>query len=136
MDLDERKTIVRRCVGLWYDTARTDELRALLAPGYVHHSPNGDLDAEQLIEQLGYLGSAFSDVEYRIVHLTGEGDTIAAFVDVDMTHTGDFAGIAATGRQVSTSGGTFFCVAEGAVAEDWDAWNLLSLMRQLQAPSS
>lgn len=136
MDLDERKTIVRRCVGLWYDTARTDELRALLAPGYVHHSPNGDLDAEQLIEQLGYLGSAFSDVEYRIVHLTGEGDTIAAFVDVDMTHTGDFAGIAATGRRVSTSGGTFFRVADGAVAEDWDAWNLLSLMRQLQAPSS
>lgn len=132
MDLDERKAVVRRCVGLWYDRARTDELRALLAPGYVHHSPNGDLDADQLIEQLGYLGAAFSDVEYRIVHLTGEGDTIAVFVDVDMTHTGDFAGIAATGRRVSTSGGTFFRIRDGLIAEDWDAWNLLTLMRQLQ----
>ena len=132
MDLEERKAVARRCVGLWYDAARTDELRALLAPGYVHHSANGDLDADQLIEQLDYLGAAFSEIEYRIVHLTGEGDTIAAFVEVDMTHTGDFAGIAATGRRVSTSGGTFFRIANGAIAEDWDAWNLLSLMRQLQ----
>ena len=136
MDLDERKAVVRRCVGLWYDPARTDELRGLLAPSYVHHSPNGDLDAAQLIEQLGYLGAAFSEIEYRIVHLTGEGDTIAAFVEVDMTHTGDFAGIAPTGRRVSTSGGTFFRIQDGVIAEDWDAWNLLSLMRQLQAPGS
>ena len=133
VDLDERKAVARRCVSLWYDAARTDELRALLAPGYVHHSANGDLDADQLIEQLGYLGAAFSDVEYEIVHLVGEGETISVFVGVNMTHTGDFAGIAATGRRVSTSGATFFRIHDGVIVEDWDAWGLLSLVRQLQA---
>ena len=134
MDLEARKAIVRQCVALWYDLARADELRALLAPGYIHHSANGDLDANQLIEQLGYLAAAFSDVEYEIVHVVGEDEIVAAFVDVDMTHTDDFAGIPATGRRVSTSGATFFRIQDDAVVEDWDAWGLLSIMRQLTAP--
>ena len=135
MDLEERKEIVRRCVALWYDEAHTDDLRALLAPGYVHHSANGDLDAEQLIGQLGYLAAAFADVEYDVVHVVGEDEIVAAFVDVEMTHTGDFAGIPATGRRVSTSGATFFRIRDGVIVEDWDAWGLLSLVRQLQAPA-
>ena len=133
MDLEARKEVVRRCVALWYDLARTDELRALLAPDYVHHSANGDLDADQLIEQLAYLAAAFSDVEYEIVHIIGEDDIVAAFVDVKLTHTGDFAGIPATGRRVSTSGATFFRIQDGVIVEDWDAWSLLSIVRQLEA---
>ena len=42
----------------------------------------------------------------------------------------------ATGRRVTVSGGTFFRIAGGAIAEDWDAWNLLSLLRQLRASGS
>jgi steroid delta-isomerase-like uncharacterized protein len=135
LDLEERKEIVRRCVALWYDEARRENLRALLAPDYVHHSANGDLDAEQLIGQLAYLAAAFTDVEYEIVHVVGEEEIIAAFVHVRMTHTGDFAGIPPTGRRVSTSGATFFHVRDGLLVEDWDAWGLLSLVRQLQAPA-
>lgn len=67
--------------------------------------------------------------------MVGEDDIVAAFVDVDMTHTGDFAGIPATGRRVSTSGATFFRIQDDAVVEDWDAWGLLSIMRQLTAPA-
>jgi steroid delta-isomerase-like uncharacterized protein len=134
VDLEQRKQIVRQCVALWYDEARADDLRALLAADYVHHSANGDLDAEQLIEQLAYLASAFTNVEYEIVHVLGEDEIVAAFVEVQMTHTGDFAGIPATGRRVRTSGATFFRIRDGAIVEDWDAWGLLSLVRQLSAP--
>jgi steroid delta-isomerase-like uncharacterized protein len=136
VDLEERKEIVRRSVALWCDEARADDLRALLASDYVHHSANGDLDAEQLIEQLAYLAAAFTDVEYEIVHVLGEDEIVAAFVQVQMTHTGTFAGIPATGRRVSTSGATFFRLCDGVIVEDWDAWGLLSLVRQLSAPGA
>jgi predicted ester cyclase len=51
-----------------------------------------------------------------------------------MTHTGNLLGIEATGRRVSTAGATFFRIRDGVILEDWDVWDLLGIMRQLQAP--
>jgi steroid delta-isomerase-like uncharacterized protein len=124
--------VARRFVELWYTPEREDELRALLADDYVHHTAFHDFDREGFIEQLGAVNAALSDVDYHIEHSVVDGDRAAVYVSVTATHSGEFFGIAATGKRVSTVGACFLRVADGRIAEDWDAWALQSILFQIQ----
>jgi len=135
MTSEGSKEIVRRTIALWYEPDRVAELRTLLADDYVHHSAVGDLDFDEFAAQLGYLATAFSEPTHTIVHVIAEADLVAAFVTYTALHTGDFAGVAATGRRVSTVGAYHCRIADGRIQEDWDAWGLLSILRQIQAPA-
>jgi steroid delta-isomerase-like uncharacterized protein len=123
--------IARRFVELWYAPERETELRALLADGYVHHTPSGDLGSNQFLGQLGAVNGALSDVDHRVVHAIAGGDMVAVYVTIEATHAGDLFGIPATGKRVSTAGACFLRVADGRIAEDWDAWALQSILSQL-----
>jgi steroid delta-isomerase-like uncharacterized protein len=121
----------RRFVELWYAPERESELRELLADDYVHHTPAGDLDAAQFVGALEAVNTALSEIDYDVVHVVADGDMAAVYVTVEATHSGDFFGIAATGKRVSTVGACFMRLAEGRIAEDWDAWALHSILLQL-----
>ena len=119
--------VARRFVELWYAREREDELRALLADGYVHHTPGADLTAEQLIGQLRLINGALADMDYEIVQTVVEGNMVAVLVRAEGTQVGEFFGAPATGRRASTAGATFMRIENGKVAEDWDAWALHTL---------
>ncbi len=120
--------VARRCVELWYEPEHEDELRALLADGYVHHAPRADLTADQFIGQLRLINGALEDIDYRIVHTLVDGDMVAVLVAVDGTQVGSLFGAPATGNRGSTVGATFFRIENGRVAEDWDSWALHTLL--------
>jgi predicted ester cyclase len=119
--------VARRCVELWYEPEREDELRALLADGYIHHAPRADLTAEQFIGQLRLINAALTDMDYEIVQTVVEGNMVAVLVRAEGTQTGELFGAPATGRRGSTAGATFMRIEDGRVAEDWDAWALHTL---------
>ena len=135
MTADQNKHLVRTKIALWYEPDRIDQLRTLVADDYVHHGANGDLTFDEFAAQLGYLAAAFSRPSVTIVHVLAEADLVAAFIMYEAVHTGDFAGVPATGRKVSTVGAYHCRIADGRVQEDWDAWGLLSIVRQIQAAS-
>jgi steroid delta-isomerase-like uncharacterized protein len=124
--------VARRFVELWYAPEREDELRALLAEEYVHHTPSGDLDGDGFLRQLGFVNAALSDVDYHVVHALAAGDLAAVYVTVEATHSGEFFGIPATGKRVSTAGACFLRIESDRIAEDWDAWALQTILSQLQ----
>jgi predicted ester cyclase len=124
--------VARRFVELWYAPEREDELRALLAEEYVHHTPSGDFDADGFLRQLGFVNAALSDVDYRVVHAVAAGDLASVYVSVEATHSGEFFGIPATGKRVSTAGACFLRVTGDRIAEDWDVWALQTILFQLQ----
>jgi predicted ester cyclase len=135
VDVDHNKQLVRRKIALWYEPNSVEQLRALVSDGYVHHGAQGNLDFDEFAAQLGYLAAAFSEPEFTIVHVVAEGELAAAFITYRAIHTGDFAGLAATGCEVSTVGAYHCRIADGVVQEDWDAWGLLSIVRQIEAAS-
>ena len=49
------------------------------------------------------------------------------------THTGDLAGIAPTGKEVTVSGITVSRVESGKIVEEWTSWDRLGLLVQLDA---
>ena len=124
--------LARRYVDLWYLPDTEDELRALLAEGYVHHTPSGDFDTEFLVGSLRAIGAALADSEWQVVHAVADGLLVAVYVTVEATHVAELFGIPATGRRVSTTGACFMRFEGGRLAEDWDAWALQTLVAQLR----
>jgi steroid delta-isomerase-like uncharacterized protein len=77
--------------------------------------------------------AAFPDLQFRHEDVTVEGERAACRWTSQGTHRGEFAGIAATGRQVSYSGITLFHVRDGQLSEAWVADNTLALIQELRA---
>jgi len=60
-----------------------------------------------------------------------EGDRVASRIRMRGTHSGDFMGMAPTGKTVEVSGMRMDRVENGRIAEHWAVIDLLGLMRQI-----
>jgi len=63
--------------------------------------------------------TAFPDYRWELQHVVVEGDTIAARLTGQGTHTGSFGGIAATGRRISTQELVIYRFADGKIVQCW-----------------
>jgi len=71
--------------------------------------------------------AAFSSIEVELEELVIDRDRIAWRWRLSGTHTGAFAGVAATGRRVTLRGVNFQRVESGRVAEHWTLADLAGL---------
>lgn len=124
--------LARRFVELWYTDASTEGLRSLVAPDYVHHAPTADLTFDEFAGQLEVIRAALTEPDWQVVHAVADGDLVAVYVTFAGTHAGEFFGIPATGRRVTTAGACFLRIVDGRIAEDWDAWALQSILFQIR----
>jgi steroid delta-isomerase-like uncharacterized protein len=74
---------------------------------------------------------AFPDLHCSIEELIAEGDTVFCRSTMTGTHDGEYKGIPATGRHVSSESAEVFRVVEGKFARYWCLSNVAGLMRQL-----
>ena len=77
--------------------------------------------------------AAFPDLHFAVEDLVAEGDKVVTRWTLTGTHQGEFLGIAPTGRRVSVAGMSLDRIANGQIAEGFDAWDELGLHRQLGA---
>ncbi len=73
----------------------------------------------------------FSDAEFTIVDIFGQGDKIVKHWNFKGTHDGDFFGVPATGKRVDLSGTTLVKMKDGKIAAEQDYFDLLSFYTQL-----
>ncbi|MFI5316465.1 MAG: ester cyclase [Myxococcota bacterium] len=78
---------------------------------------------------------AFSDVRVEVEDQIVEGDRVVERHRATGVHTGEFMGIAATGRNVSWTGNHIYRLADGQIAEVWSEVSLYHLLAQLTAAS-
>lgn len=74
---------------------------------------------------------AFPDMKMSVNHIVAEGDLVVVHWTVSGTNTHAGMGFPATGKTMKTSGMTLFRFKDGKICEEWNAWNLLSVLRQL-----
>jgi predicted ester cyclase len=100
MSIEANKEIVRA----FYAQAATGERdEELVAAGLGYHGPDmlGDLQGrDAFVQVLSGFRSAFPGFETDVHHLVAEGDTVAVWHTHRGTHTGEFAGVPATGMHV------------------------------------
>jgi predicted ester cyclase len=78
--------------------------------------------------------TAFPDYHWELQELVVEGNTIAARLIGQGTHTGPFSGIAPTGRKVSTQELVIYRIADGKIVQCWG--DLFPVVRDaLMAPA-
>tara|TARA_B100001057_G_scaffold491887_1_gene583117 strand:+ start:190 stop:705 length:516 start_codon:yes stop_codon:yes gene_type:complete len=75
--------------------------------------------------------TGFSDAEFNIIDVFGQGDKIVKYWSFKGTHDGDFFGIPATGKKVNLIGTTLVLMKDGRVLQEQDFFDNYSLLGQL-----
>ncbi len=133
--MTDAKQIVRRLIeDPWKgDTSVIDEL---VGPDYIGHDPSARepiSGPEGVKTQLQQYLDGFSDGRITVDDQIAEGDKVASRWTARGTQTGEVAGIAPTGKEVTVSGLTISLLEDGLVVEEWIAWDTLGMLVQLGA---
>ncbi len=135
MSTEENKAIVRRFFELLELDQRVPE--ELLGPGFTYHvAGSGPRDLEATRQRIAVFSAAFSDIKHIEEDMVAEGDRVAFRTRLEMTHTGEYMGIAASDERISVVEMGIMRIANGKVAEMWGILDTLGLMRQIGAMPS
>ena len=74
---------------------------------------------------------AFPDIHMEIEDIFGADDKVFARIRVSGTHTGEFQGYAATGKQINTVEAFVFRISNAKFAESWNFLDTLAMYSQL-----
>ena len=130
MGIEENKALVRR----WLQSHATGSPDfELLSPDHVNHNvpPGMPQGREGSRVALQMLHNAFSDWHIEIQEMIAEGDRVAVRTIVRLTHSGDFRGTKATGRQITLPAIQIWAIKDGKLADLWEQNDTFSFMQQL-----
>jgi predicted ester cyclase len=132
---EENKSVVERFLMVGFAKNDPHTVREVLAPNFVNHDPpdlpgaGGTVDG--VIAAIEYLHRAFSNAGAEIVRIQAEGDKVGVHDRLLGTHTGDFMGVAATGRDIAVNLLHVFRVVDGRIVERWGVGESAVMLEQL-----
>ncbi len=131
----DAKQIVRRLIEEPW-TGNMAVIDEFIGSSYIGNDPSapepirGPDGAKTQIQQ--YI-DGFPDGRITVDDQIAEGDKVASRWTARGTQTGEVAGIAPTGKQVTVSGLTISRLEDGMVVEEWTTWDTLGMLVQLGA---
>ena len=116
-----------------WNQADEDRAREILAESFRFR---GSLGAERVgpdgfIAYMRDVHRALGDYRCVIDELVTDGDRAAARMRFTGKHRAEFLGVAATGRQITWTGASFFRFEDGKIADLWVLGDLVELRRQM-----
>ena len=127
------KAMVQRGVEEIFNKKNLTYIDDFIATDVVDHSapPRLPPGIEDYRLKVGAFTSAFPDLQITYEPMIAEGDMVAGRFPLTGTHQGEFAGIPATGKQVSVTGHDFVRLTDGKLVEHWVEMDTLGMMQQL-----
>jgi steroid delta-isomerase-like uncharacterized protein len=133
MSTEDNKALMHRA----YDALNQKNLAVLdevYAPDLVVHIVSTTIQGLEAFKQgLSLFLTAFPDARFTIEDMIAEGERVVVRYTFRGTHTGNFMGIAPTGKQVTQTGITINRFANGKAVELWGNVDDLGLLQQLGA---
>jgi predicted ester cyclase len=127
---EANKALVRRVIEELF-TKHNVELIDEFFPDCVYRAPAvGELRGEASVL------AAFPDGRWTVEDQLAEGDKVVTRWSFTGIHRGNLMGIAPTGKQVTTSGVMIDRIVGGKIAEEWEEYDALGMMQQLDAVPS
>jgi steroid delta-isomerase-like uncharacterized protein len=132
-ETEANKAVIRRFVEEVQNNKDWNAYDELNDPDFVNLSapPGIPADREGGKMYLMTFANAFPDIHFTIDDMIAEGDRVATKKTFTGTHTAEFAGIPATGKQVTLQFVDIMRVKNGRIVEHWLSMNQLSFMQQL-----
>ena len=134
-DLERNKSVLRRFYEEFWTNGNVDVIDEIIADDYVDHQPLPDTPAGKagFVDLIRIWKRGFPDGGETVDALIAEGDLVVGRFTFRGTHTGEFMGIAPTGRSVTMTGIDVARIVDGKIVEFWYAEQLHDLLRQLGA---
>jgi len=128
MSLEENKAIIRRFIEAFnrHDLSSIDEL---LDPDFVDHTHK--TGREGLKQLFGMAFKAFPDWHESIEEIIAEGDKVWVRLTYTGTHTGEFMGIAPTGKTLTTEMVDIYRIVDGKHVEGRFIVDQLDFLKEL-----
>jgi len=134
MSTEENKAIVRRFAEEILNDKKFDRADQILVQDYIDHAAipgQGPGLEEAKRTKWAMWVAAVPELRVRTDDLFAEGDRVAVRWTAEGTHQGELMGVPPTGKQFQFTGLSIFRIDEGKIAEQWEGWDKLDLMRQL-----
>lgn len=121
-----------------FNEGKLDLLDMLLTPDAIDHGLEGfDLSGERgpapVHRFLRAFRFAFPDLRVAVVDQVADGDRVATRWRLEGTHSNRLLGIEASHRFVCVEGIRIDRVDRGRIAETWNQWDVLGMLRQVGA---
>lgn len=94
-------------------------------------SPENVVGIEAFKDYYSNFTTGFSNPDFTIVDIFGQGDKLVKHWKFKGTHSGDFFGIPATGKAIEVEGSTIAVMKDGKIAQEQDFMDNLAFMAQL-----
>lgn len=94
-------------------------------------TPDNVVGIKAFKEYYSNFTTGFSNADFKIVDIFGQGDKLVKHWRFKGTHSGDFFGIPPTGKTIDIEGTTIAIMKEGKIAQEQDFMDNLSFMAQL-----
>jgi steroid delta-isomerase-like uncharacterized protein len=130
MSVEENKALVRQA----YDFLNQKQLSAffdLLAPDYIEHMIDGDMNRDKAIQYEKTWSGAFPDFQVTIIDMVAEGDKVAVRLRWQGTHLGEFMGIPSSKNRIDFLSANTIKIISNKLAELWNVADTHKFMRQL-----
>ncbi len=128
MSLEENKAIVRKFIEA-YNQRNLDLIDDFVAPDYVDHTNKVDREGLKQLFNMGF--TAFPDWHETIEDIIAEGDKVWIRAKSTGTHTGEFMGIAPTGKKLTTEMVDIYRIVDGKHIEGRFIVDQLDFLKQL-----
>jgi len=127
------KALAQRFNDEVFTLGKVDVIDELVADDYVEHQefPGLEPTKDGLKQFVQMFHAAFSDIKVETLSIGLDGDQLWLHSVFTGTHTGDFAGIPATGRSVSLTMMDRVRVRDDKAVEHWGVSDDLGMMTQL-----
>ena len=129
MSIEENKAIARRWNEELFNNANADIIDELGHIDYVSHP--GMTSREAFKQSMVQGGAGGADWSITIDDILAEGDRVAFRWTAHVTHTGEYMGVAPTGKRLTWTGLSIYRIADGQVIEDWHINDQLGFFKQL-----
>ncbi len=133
MTLEENKELIRRYAAEVLTGERYDKLDVFLAPDFVDHRGSEAIrGTDELQKQMTRMHQSFSELDFQVVDMIAEGDTVVVHFRVPGIHHDTFAGIPATGQPVVWKGVMIYRIEDGKIIEGLGYWNDAEVVASLK----
>jgi C-1 hydroxylase len=129
MSLEENKAKVRKVIEA-INEQNLDFLDSLTAPDYFDHTHQ--LNPEGVKQFMNMIFKAFPDWHETIEDIVAEGDKVWIRAKATGTHTGEYRGLAPTGKKITAMGVNIYRIVNGKFVEGWAVEDWLDFLQQLR----
>ena len=132
---DDTRAAMQRVYDEVVNGGNHDLIDELFADDFVEHEefPGLSNDREGVKQFFGMMSAAFDGFRMDVEDLYADGDTAIARLTIRGTHSGEFMGVPASGKEIAVPTVDIVRFAGGKAVEHWGVTDAMAMMQQLGA---